>query len=149
MGVKPIGLGARDSLRFEACYMLYGNDIDETTTPLEAGLKWAVKLNKNFKGRKVLLKQKEEGLTRRLRGIEMIEKSVPRHGYEVYKDGKKIGYVTSGMKSPTTSRFVALAYIDKPFDKLGTELNVVIHGKEKKAKVVNTPFYRGSVKSKK
>jgi aminomethyltransferase len=149
MGIKPIGLGARDSLRFEACYMLYGNDIDETTTPLEAGLKWAVKLHKNFKGRNVLLKQKEEGLTRRLRGIEMVERSVPRHGYEVFADGKKIGYVTSGMKSPTTGRFVALAYLDKPYDKLGSEVEVLIHGKNKKAKVVKTQFYRGSVKSKK
>ncbi len=149
MGIKPAGLGARDSLRFEACYMLYGNDIDETTTPLEAGLKWAVKLDKDFNGRKALLKQKEEGLKRRLRGIEMIEKSVPRHGYEVHKDGKKIGYVTSGMKSPTTGRFVALAYLDKPYDKLKTEVEVLIHNKLKKAKVVKTPFYRGSVKSKK
>ncbi len=149
MGIKPAGLGARDSLRFEACYMLYGNDIDETTTPLEAGLKWAVKLDKNFKGRKILLKQKEDGLKRRLRGIEMIEKSVPRHGYKVFVNDEEIGYITSGMKSPSTGRFVGLAYLNKPYDKLNTEIEIEIHGKLKKAKVVKTPFYRGSVKSKK
>ena len=146
--VKPCGLGARDTLRFEACYMLYGNDIDDTTTPLEAGLKWTIDFSKEeFNGKDVLLKQKEEGLKRRLRGLE-ISKGIARHGYKVFSaDGKEIGYITSGTKSPTLGKSLALAYLEKGYTKLGTEVFVQIHGKNVSANVIKTPFYRGSVKS--
>ncbi len=147
-GVKPCGLGARDTLRFEACYMLYGNDIDNTTTPMEAGLKWTIDFDKkDFNGKSVLVKQKEEGLSRRLKGLE-ISKGIARHGYKVFsEDGKEIGYVTSGTKSPTVGKSFALAYLSKGYTKRGSEVFVDIHGKRVEAKVIKTPFYRGSVKS--
>ncbi len=145
--VKACGLGARDTLRFEACYMLYGNDIDDTTTPLEAGLKWTIDFEKDFTGKEVLVKQLEEGLTRRLRGLE-ISRGIARHGYKIFSsDGKEIGYVTSGTKSPTLGKSLALAYLAKGHTKVGTEVFVEIHSKKVSAKVVKTPFYRGSVKS--
>ncbi len=144
--VKPCGLGARDTLRFEACYMLYGNDIDDTTTPLEAGLKWTVDFDKDFTGKDVLVKQMEEGLTRRLKGLE-ISKGIARHGYKIFsEDGEEIGYITSGTKSPTLGKSLALAYLKKGYTKKGTEVFVEIHGKKVSANVVKTPFYRGSVK---
>ncbi len=146
-GIKPCGLGARDTLRFEACYMLYGNDIDDTTTPLEAGLKWAVDLDKpRFNGKDVLVEQKEKGLKRRLRGLE-ISKGIARHGYKIFAEDKEIGYITSGTKSPTTGRSLALGYVEIGYSKRGTEVEVEIHGKRVPAKIVKTPFYRGSVKS--
>ncbi|ACR80312.1 MULTISPECIES: glycine cleavage system aminomethyltransferase GcvT [Kosmotoga] len=147
-GVKPIGLGARDTLRFEACYMLYGNELNDEITPLEAGLKWTVKLDKDFIGKDKLLKQLENGLEYKLRGIELVEKGIPRHGYEVYADGEKIGWVSSGMLSPTLKKPVALAYLKKGYWKRGTEVEIKIRSKMVKAVVTKTPFYRGSVKSK-
>lgn len=145
--IKPCGLGARDTLRFEACYMLYGNDIDDTTTPLEAGLKWAVDFDKTeFNGKEVLVEQREKGLKRRLRGLE-ISKGIARHGYKIFAEDKEIGYVTSGTKSPTTGRSLALGYINIEHSKRGTEVEIEIHGKRIPAKIVKTPFYRGSVKS--
>lgn len=146
--VKPCGLGARDTLRFEACYMLYGNDIDDTTTPMEAGLKWTIDFDKkDFNGKEILVEQKENGLKRRLRGLE-ISKGIARHGYKVFSaDGGEIGYVTSGTKSPTLGRSLALAYLAKGYTKFGSEVFVEIHGKRVEAKVIKTPFYRGSVKS--
>jgi aminomethyltransferase len=146
--VKPCGLGARDTLRFEACYMLYGNDIDDTTTPLEAGLGWTVDFTKpSFNGKEVLDKQKEKGVTKRLRGLE-VDGGIARHGYEIFSEDQKVGHITSGTKSPTLNRSLALGYVDVDHSKMGNNLSVDIHGKKIKATVMKTPFYRGSVKSK-
>lgn len=147
-GVKPCGLGARDTLRFESCYMLYGNDIDDKTTPLEAGLGWTIDLTKpSFNGKSVLLNQKEKGLSKKLRGLE-IESGIARHGYDIFAGDKKIGHITSGTKSPTLNRSLALGYVDADHSKIGSEISIDIHGKLVKANVIKTPFYRGSVKSK-
>lgn len=146
--VKPCGLGARDTLRFEACYMLYGNDIDDTTTPLEAGLGWTVDFTKpSFNGKDVLEKQREVGVSKRLRGLE-IDGGIARHGYEIFAEDQKVGRVTSGTKSPTLNRSLALGYVDTEHAKIGNTLSVDIHGKKTNATVIKTPFYRGSVKSK-
>lgn len=149
IGVKPAGLGARDVLRLEAGLLLYGNDMDDTITPLEASIPWAVKFEKGeFFGKDALLKQKEEGLKRRLRGITLDGKLVPRHNMEIYKDGQKIGYVTSGTFSPTLEKPIAFVMIDASI-KLGDKVTVLIRDKHVEATVVKTPFYRGSVKSRK
>jgi len=150
LGAKPAGLGSRDLLRFEACYMLYGNEITENTTPLEAGLKWAVNLEKEFVGKSSLSEQKEKGLTRKLRALEVTEKGgIPRHNNKIYSEDKEIGFVTTGNKSPSAGKVVALGYIPSTF-KLGNEVEIEVRpNKRIKAKVVRTPFYRGSVKSKK
>ncbi|MGQ9855124.1 MAG: glycine cleavage system aminomethyltransferase GcvT [Fervidobacterium sp.] len=149
IGIRPAGLGARDVLRLEAGLLLYGNDMDDTITPLEASIPWAVKFEKgDFYGKEALLKQKEEGLKRRLRGLTLDTKLVPRHNMEVYKDGNKIGYVTSGTFSPTLNKPIAFALIDAGI-KLGDTVQVLIRDKYVDATVVKTPFYRGSVKSKK
>ncbi len=146
--VMPCGLGARDTLRFEACYMLYGNDIDDTTTPLEAGLGWTVDFTKPaFNGKDVLVDQKTNGVSKRLRGFE-IEGGIARHGYEIFGEDQKIGRITSGTKSPTLNKSLALGYVDIDHSKIGSEVFVDIHGKKVKASVIKTPFYRGSVKSK-
>jgi aminomethyltransferase len=144
-GVKPCGLGARDTLRLEAKMALYGNDIDHTTTPVEADLNWIVKLEKgDFAGRDVLAREKEEGPRRKLVGFEMIDRGIARHGYPVVEDGEEIGVVTSGTHSPTLKKAIGLAYL--PLDKSaqGTEFNVLIRGKEARARVVPTPFYKRS-----
>ncbi|MGC8636742.1 MAG: glycine cleavage system aminomethyltransferase GcvT [Athalassotoga sp.] len=146
--VKPCGLGSRDTLRFEATYMLYGNDIDDTTTPLEAGLGWTVDFTKpTFNGKEVLLRQKENGVSKRLRGFE-IDGGIARHGYEIFDGEKKIGHITSGTKSPTLNKSLALGYVETQYSKIGSEVLVDVHGKKVRATVVKTPFYRGSVKSK-
>jgi aminomethyltransferase len=142
------GLGARDTLRLEMKYCLYGNDIDETTHPLEAGLGWITKLNKGeFLGRDVLLKAKAEGLKRKLIGLEVEGKVPARHGYEIFKDGKNIGHVTSGTFSPTLQKAIAVAYVDTPFAVDGTLLKVNARGREISAKVIPTPFYQGDPSS--
>lgn len=149
IGIKPTGLGARDVLRLEAGLLLYGNDMDDTITPLEASIPWAVKFEKgDFYGKEALLKQKEAGLKRKLRGITLETKLVPRHEMEVFKDGQKIGYVTSGTFSPTLGRPIAFVMIDANV-KIGDTVQVLIRDKYVDAKVVKTPFYRGSVRSKK
>jgi aminomethyltransferase len=141
-GMLPIGLAARDSLRFEACMPLYGQEISALLDPLEAGLGWAVALDKgSFLGRKALLKTKLEGTTRRLVGLRMTESGVPRHGYEVVIDGAICGVITSGMYSPTTDSFLALAYVPAEHSALGTAVSVLIRDKEKAAVVVKKPFY--------
>ena len=142
-GVAPIGLGARDTLRLEMKYALYGNDIDETTTPLEADLGWIVKVDKgDFFGRDVLQREKSEGPRRKLVGFEMIDRGIGRHGYPVIDGGEEIGVVTSGTHSPTLKKAIGLAYL--PLDKSasGTEFMVLIRGKETRARVVPTPFYK-------
>ena len=142
-GIKPAGLGCRDSLRLEMGYCLYGNDIDATTNPLEANLGWITKINKgDFIGRDVLLKVKAEGLKRKLVPISSDEKVFPRHGYDLTIDGKKIGAVTSGTVSPTTEKPIALGYVDFEYSKEGSTVNFFIRGKEVPAKVVSLPFVK-------
>jgi len=142
-GLKPVGLGARDTLRFEMGYCLYGNDIDESTSPLEAGLGWTVKLKKEeFIGKEFLLRQKKEGVRRRLVGLEMLENAIPRRGYPVRSGGKEIGHVTSGTFSPSLKKGLAMAYLPVEMSKAGTTVTVVVRGKEHKAGVTKLPFYR-------
>jgi aminomethyltransferase len=145
--ILPAGLGARDTLRFEATYMLYGNDLNETITPLEAPLKWTVKFEKDFIGKKALLEQKEKGITRKLRGLEIKDKAIPRHEQKVYLNNKEIGWISSGMFAPTLKKSLALAFIDKGTAKTGTSVEVEIRKKKVEAEIVKLPFYRGSVKN--
>ena len=140
-GIKPIGLGARDTLRLEARFSLYGNDIDETTDPIEAGLGWTCKLEKEFTGRDVIAAKKAEGPKRRIAGL-VIDGGVARHGHEVTQDGQGVGHVTSGTYGPTVEKNIALAYVPTPLSKVGTTLGVRIRGKDVPATVVKTPFYR-------
>jgi aminomethyltransferase len=142
--VLPCGLGARDTLRFEARLPLYGQELNESISPLEAGLGFAVKLEKKvpFIGQEALKKQKEEGIPRKLVGLEMIERGIPRSHYPVYVGETQIGEVTTGTQSPTLKKNVGLALIRKEYSELGTEVDVEIRGKRVKAKVVATPFYK-------
>ncbi|MDI3472915.1 MAG: aminomethyltransferase [Thermotogaceae bacterium] len=149
VGIKPCGLGARDVLRLEAAYMLYGNDIDENTTPLEASLTWTVKFEKeDFIGKNALLEQKEQGLEKVLKGFVISGKAIARHGDKILKDEKEVGYITSGTKSPTLDKSIALGYVKKDFAKINEEFIVKIRDKDFKATIVKLPFYRGTVKSK-
>jgi aminomethyltransferase len=142
-GVTPCGLGSRDTLRLEAALSLYGQDIDETTTPLEAGLGWLVHWEKgDFIGRSVLEKQKEEGVQRRLVGLQMQGRHIARHGYPVLVNGEKVGEITSGTYSPTLEGAIALAYVPPYLAKPGQLLDVEIRGKIYPAEVVKKPFYR-------
>ncbi|WP_100373457.1 glycine cleavage system aminomethyltransferase GcvT [Bacillus sp. FJAT-45037] len=143
-GLVPCGLGARDTLRFEAKLPLYGQELTHEITPLEAGIGFAVKLNKeaDFIGKEALLAQKENGLTRKLVGIEMIDKGIPRTGYEVLMDDQTIGFVTTGTQSPTLKKNVGLAVIDNTYTELGTEVFVQVRKKKLKAVVTKTPFYK-------
>jgi aminomethyltransferase len=143
-GVLPCGLGARDTLRFEANLALYGQELSSEISPLEAGIGFAVKLNKeaDFIGKDVLKQQKEKGLPRKLTGIEMIDRGIPRHGYPVYKGEELIGEVTTGTQSPTLKKNIGLVLIKSEFTALDTDVEVEIRGKRLKAKVVPTPFYK-------
>jgi aminomethyltransferase len=139
--IEPIGLGARDTLRLEKCFALYGNDIDETTSPLEARLGWITKFDKgDFNGKDFLAKQKEAGITRRLSGFMLDGKGFPRHGYEVFDGGQKIGYVTSGTVSPMLNKGIGMAYLDKPYDKIDTKIEIDVRGKRLPATVIKMPF---------
>ena len=141
-GLVPAGLGARDTLRFEAGLPLYGQELDKDITPLEAGLGFCVKLSKDdFIGREALAEQKEKGLGRKLVGFEMVERGIPRNHYEVYKDGNKIGYVTTGSVSPTLNKNIGLALIEAGYTKIDSEIDIVIRNKNVKAKIVKKPFY--------
>ncbi len=144
IGGVPVGLGARDTLRLEMKYCLYGNDIDEETTPLEADIGWTVKFDKSgFIGKKALEKQRKAGVTRKLAGFVMVDAGVPRHGFEVINvDGKRIGRVTSGTYSPSLRENIGLAYLDVPNDKEGTEILVQVRKKPRLARVVATPFLK-------
>ncbi len=143
LGVQATGLGARDSLRLEMGFCLYGNDIDETTHPLEAGLGWITKLKKPaFNGKDVMVAAKEAGLKRKLVAMIADEKSFPRHGYEVQAGGKKIGVITSGTVSPVLDKGIALAYVESEFSKEGSKLNFVVRGKEFPATVTKLPFIK-------
>ncbi|MGM7701949.1 glycine cleavage system aminomethyltransferase GcvT [Pseudalkalibacillus sp. Hm43] len=143
-GVQPIGLGARDTLRFEARLALYGQELTAEISPLEAGIGFAVKVKKeaDFIGKEALTKQKEEGLKRKLVGIEMIEKGIPRTHYEVFKNDEKIGEVTTGTQSPTLGKNLGLAIINTEYAELGTEVEVQVRKRRLKAEVVKTPFYK-------
>lgn len=145
-GISPVGLGARDTLRLEAALRLYGNDIDETTDPWEAGLGWTVKLNTgDFLGKTALEQRKQRGLTRKLVGIEMVGRGIARHGYTVVDPaatGNVIGQVTSGSPGPSLGRNVGLAYVPVEFAAVGTALAIDIRGKAIEAKVVALPFYK-------
>lgn len=143
-GIKPIGLGARDTLRLEACMALYGNDIDDTTTVLEADLGWILKFDKNcdFNGKSILLKQKEEGIKRKLVAFELIEQGIPRHLMECYSEKGKVGFVTSGTMSPFLKKPIGMAYLDIEYTGAQTNFFVDIRGKKVKAQVVNKPFYK-------
>ncbi|MER2191141.1 MAG: glycine cleavage system aminomethyltransferase GcvT [Solibacillus sp.] len=142
--VVPTGLGARDTLRFEACLPLYGQELSQDISPLEAGIGFVVKLAKDpqFIGQAALIAQKEAGLPRKLVGVEMIDKGIPRHGYKVLKDGQEIGEITTGTQSPMTKRNIGLALIDATFAKVGIELEIEIRNKRVKAVTVETPFYK-------
>lgn len=147
-GVLPIGLGARDSLRFEAKFALYGHEIDANTTPIQAALGWACDLNKNFIGRDVLLKQKLEGTSKKLVGFEMLERGIARGGYEIASNGNVVGVVTSGMPAPTLEKNIGLGYVPPELVKVGTEFDIIIRGKPTKARVVKTPFYANRARGK-
>ncbi|MBL7751178.1 MAG: glycine cleavage system aminomethyltransferase GcvT, partial [Chitinophagaceae bacterium] len=140
-GIKPIGLGARDTLRLEMGYCLYGNDIDDTTSPLEAGLGWITKFTKDFTSRPAFEKQKQEGVSRKLVGFEMIDKGIPRHGYLI-KDanGQEIGHVTSGTQSPSLQKAIGLGYVASSHAAPGSEVFVAIRDKLLSARVVKLPF---------
>jgi aminomethyltransferase len=143
-GLQPAGLGARDTLRFEARLPLYGHEITEETNPYEAGLGIFVKLKKGvaFKGMAALERIKEEGLTRKLIGLRMIDRGIPRQGYPIQKDGQEVGFVTTGSYSPTLEQNIGLGYVPVELAEVGTEIDVVIRGRALKAEVVPTPFYQ-------
>ncbi|MCP8967087.1 glycine cleavage system aminomethyltransferase GcvT [Ectobacillus ponti] len=142
-GAKPCGLGARDTLRFEAALPLYGQELTKGITPIEAGIGFAVKVNKeDFIGKAVLQGQKEHGAPRKLVGIEMIERGIPRTHYEVFAGEEQIGEVTSGTQSPTLKKNIGLALVDQAYAAPGTEVDVLIRGKRVKAVVIPTPFYK-------
>jgi aminomethyltransferase len=140
-GLKPIGLGARDTLRLEMGYCLYGNDIDDTTSPLEGGLGWITKFTKDFTAKEIIQKQKEEGVSRKLVGFEMLEKGIPRHDYEI-KDfsGTTIGKVTSGTQSPSLNKAIGLGYVEKEFSSIDTPIYIKVRDKLLQAKIVKLPF---------
>lgn len=143
-GIKPIGLGARDTLRLEMGFCLYGNDIDDNTSPLEAGLGWITKFTKEFVNSASLKAQKEAGVTQKLVGFELIDKGIPRHGYDVVDaEGNKIGVVTSGTQSPSLNKPIGMAYVPTALSKAGTEILISIRGKALKAVVTAMPFYKG------
>ncbi len=140
-GIKPIGLGARDTLRLEMGFCLYGNDIDDTTSPLEAGLGWITKFTKTFVNSEALKKQKEEGVKRKLIGFKMIERGIPRHGYAILDEqGNKIGTVTSGTQSPSLGTGIGMGYVPIAFSAPGKEIFIEIRGKGTKAIVHKPPF---------
>lgn len=140
-GIKCCGLGARDSLRLEMGYCLYGNDIDETTNPLEAGLGWITKLDKEFFiGKDALLKVREEGLKRQLKGFELIEKGIPRHGNQIFFEGQNIGFVTSGTQSPSLNKPIGLGYFAVDSIDENSIFEIDNRGKRLKAKLTKVPF---------
>ena len=146
-GIKPVGLGARDTLRLEACLRLYGNDIDEAANPFEAGLEWAVKLNKeDFVGKRALVNH-SGNIKRKLVAFEMLEKPIARHNYDVFKSENKIGNVTSGTFSPSLKKPIGLAYVNMAHANIGDIIEVLIRDKRYKARIVSMPFVKKNVKS--
>lgn len=146
-GLVPVGLGARDTLRFEASLPLYGNEISQDITPLEAGFGYFVKFDKgDFIGREPLFKQKQEGPERKLVGFEMIDNGIPRHGYNVLSDGKEIGFVTTGYHSPTLEKNIGFALLQKEYAELGGTIEIQIRKRTSKAKIVGKKFYTKNYK---
>jgi aminomethyltransferase len=146
-GVAPIGLGARDTLRLEMKYALYGNDIDQTTNPLEAGLGWVVKLQKGeFLGKAAIERVTAAGPARRLVGFEMVDRAVARHGYRLLREGAAVGQVTSGSYGPAVDRYIGLGYVPVSLSTVGSALEVEVRGRPQEARVVKTPFYPPKVK---
>ncbi len=144
-GIKPIGLGARDTLRLEMGFCLYGNDLDDTTSPIEAGLGWITKFvdGKDFTNRAALERQKKEGVSRRLCAFELDDKGIPRHGYEIVDaEDNVIGTVTSGTMSPVLKKGIGMGYVKPEYAKVGTEIFVKVRGRNLKAQVVKAPFRR-------
>ena len=141
--IVPVGLGARDTLRLEASMRLFGNDIDESTTALEAGLGWMVGwTNERFVGRDRLLRQKDEGVSRRLVGFEMIDPGIARHGHPVVENGAPVGVVTSGTQTPYLKKAIGMAYVPVGLSKQATELEIDVRGRRARARVVPMPFYK-------
>jgi len=142
-GIKPIGLAARDTLRLEMGFCLYGNDINDTTSPLEAGLGWITKFTKEFTNSENLKKQKEAGVSRKLVGFEMVERGIPRHDYEIVNaEGNNIGIVTSGTQAPSLGKAIGMGYVKTEFSAVDSEIFILIRDKKVKAKVVKMPFYK-------
>lgn len=140
-GIKPVGLGARDTLRLEMGFCLYGNDIDDTTSPLEAGLGWITKFTKDFTARNILEEQKKHGLKRKLVGFEMIDRGIPRHGYEITDaSGSVVGVVTSGTQSPSLAKAIGLGYVETSLASIGSEIFIKVRDKLLKAVVAKIPF---------
>lgn len=141
--IKPVGLGARDTLRLEMGFSLYGNDIDDTTSPIEAGLGWITKFSKSFTNFDKLLAQKEAGIKKKLVGFEMVERGIPRHDYPIADaEGNIIGKVTSGTQSPSLQKAIGMGYVEKAFSKENAEIFIMIRNTSVKAKVVKFPFYK-------
>jgi aminomethyltransferase len=141
LGLKPIGLGARDTLRLEMGYCLYGNDIDDTTSPLEAGLGWITKFTKEFVASPIFEKQKKEGVTRKLVGFEMVDKGIPRHHYKICDiNGTEIGYVTSGTQSPSLQKAIGMGYVTIDHSAIDNKIYISVRDKQLKAKIVKFPF---------
>lgn len=141
LGIKPIGLGARDTLRLEMGYCLYGNDINDTTSPLEAGLGWITKFTKDFTSKPIFEKQKAEGVTKKLVGFELLERGIPRHDYLIKDaEGNTIGVVTSGTQAPSLGKAIGMGYVNVPFASLDSEIFIEIRNNLVKAKVVKMPF---------
>jgi aminomethyltransferase len=146
-GVVPVGLGARDTLRLEMKYALYGNDIDHTTNPVEAGLGWVVKPAKgDFLGRTAIERVRAEGPRRRLVGFEMVDRAVARHGYRILRDGTEIGHVTSGSYGPSVDRYIGMGYVPAALGAVGTGIEVEVRGRAQRARVAKTPFHPPRVK---
>jgi aminomethyltransferase len=144
-GIQPIGLGARDTLRLEMGFCLYGNDIDDTTSPIEAGLGWITKFTKDFIDKDVLKAQKDNGTERKLAAFELLDKGIPRHGYDVVDaNNNVIGVVTSGTQSPSLGKPIGLAYVPVALSKPGSEIFISIRGKALRAAVCSLPFYKES-----
>jgi len=139
--MKPVGLGARDTLRLEMGFCLYGNDIDDTTSPMEAGLGWITKFTKEFTAKETFAAQKAEGVNRKLVGFEMIEKGIPRQGYEIKDyEGRTIGNVTSGTQSPSLGKAIGMGYVHTPFASIGSDIYIKVRDKLLQAKVAKIPF---------
>jgi glycine cleavage system T protein (aminomethyltransferase) len=146
-GLAPIGLGARDTLRLEMRYVLYGNDIDETTNPLEAGLGWVVKPTKgDFVGRQAIERVRAAGPRRKLVGFELVDRAVPRHGYPIVAAGRPVGVVTSGSYGPSVDRYIGLGYVEAALAALGSPLGIEVRGVPQAARVVKTPFHPSNVR---
>src|SRR5690606_19904101 len=142
-GIKPIGLGARDTLRLEMGFCLYGNDIDDNTSPLAAGLGWVTKFTNNFVNSENLKAEKEKGVSEKLVGFEMLERGIPRHNYDILDaEGNKIGRVTSGTQSPTLKKSIGLGYVHTAFSKEGTDIYISIRNQAVKAVVRKPPFVK-------